>query len=238
MSASRAFEWAAEVGERAVQQAGGVGERTAAPHAAGLKGLLASPVAGVTEWAAKPFLDLKDRIGRLPSQVSVLSHDVELLEVLLGLYAASLPTEPGQEPAGSTMVDARVGALVWLPELARDLEDARLQAATLSARIDRLDAARAAGQVGERAWRVVTEEYLTDSAAVDARLRELESALPSWRAHGPGLLDACERWVRAEIDVCEARCIAEQADAADERLTLLRREAARLTKSQQILQAL
>ena len=192
----------------------------------------------MTELAARPFLDLKERIARLPAQVSALSNDVDLLLVLLELYIARLSTDLGEESPAATMVDARIAALVWLPELARDLEQTRQQASNLQGRLDRLDGARAAGEVAERAWRVVSDQYRSEYQLVDTRLHGLEAALPPWRELGPGLLDACEVWVRAEIDVCEARRIAEQAQADDDRFNLLRREAACLTRSHEILRSL
>jgi hypothetical protein len=66
-------------------------------------------------------------------------------------------------------------------------------------------------------------------------LPDLEGQAEVWRREGPGILQACDEWATTELDVLAARRIAEQADKAADRRTLLERERSRLVEARALL---
>jgi len=204
------------------------------------------PASGVLEWTARPLLDLKEQVGRLPSQLDRLSTDVELLEVLLDLHAASLLLHLGDlSDRDAALINMRIASSVWLPELSEALREAQDEVSTHRLRIERLDEAYGAGLVGDRARSILVDEYSAGMAAAEKRLARLTATADSWRDRGPTVLLACEQWVDAEIDLINARAIAEQGEqpaaapkiqALDsERLSLLTREQERLSMAREAL---
>jgi hypothetical protein len=132
----------------------------------------------------------------------------------------------------------RVAASALLPELARQLTDARRKAADYGTYLDRLDRARRAGDVAEQAYAVLAEEYRQGLHAVRVQLAALETRADLWRRDGPALLQSCTAWVTRELNVVAARRLVEQQQATDDRAALLLRERDRLAEAGRLLAAL
>jgi hypothetical protein len=247
---SEAAHWMSQgrdVAKSAAQKGGEIG-KGAIEGVSGIAQPLRSPASGIVEWTARPLLDLKGRVERLPSQLEMLTGDVTLLEVLLDLQMAGLLVDLGEmSDAEASLVEMRLAASVWLPELATTLEEAHRQASAYQVRIERLERAHSEGQVGDRAMVILREEYGAELAEVDATIRRLTANADLWREHGPTVLDGCERWVTGEIDLIRAReyaeyeerqTVSEEAAARDrDRLALLERERDRLRGAAEVLAA-
>lgn len=191
------------------------------------------------EWVMRPFLDVRDRVRQLPSQVSRLAQEVGLLELFLELETAELSSLAGHLDAGETRtVRLRVAASVLLPELVHDLGAARSAVADLEGYLRRLEAAHDDGTVGPVPHQRLSTEYRRDLDAARARLADLEAQATRWRGEGPAVLQACEDWIRAELDVLAARRLAELADRATDRRALLEREHSRVEEARALLATL
>lgn len=191
------------------------------------------------EWVMRPFLDVRDRVRQLPSQVSRLAQEVGLLELFLELEAAELSSLAGHLAAEETrIVRLRVAASVLLPELVHDLGLARAAVAQVEGYQRRLEAGRADGTVGDVAHQRLSSEYARDLDTARARLAELEGQAEVWRREGPDVLQACDDWTRVELEVLAARRVAEQADRAADRRALLEREHSRVEEARELLASL
>jgi hypothetical protein len=191
------------------------------------------------EWVMRPFLDVRDKVRLLPSQVARLSQEVGLLELLIDLEMAELRALAGQVSADDAqIVQLRVAASVLLPELVHDLAEAKSELTALETYQGRLDAARDAGTVGPMAHERLTSEYHRELAAARGRLAELETQASVWRRDGAGILQTCIDWTTVELEVLAARRVAEQADRAADRHALLERERDRLADARLLLDTL
>ena len=191
------------------------------------------------EWVMRPFLDVRDRVRQLPSQVARLAQEVGLLELLLELETAELSVVAGHLSADETrIVRLRVAASVLLPELVHDLALARSTVTDLEGYLRRLDGGRDDGTVGAVAHERLATEYAVELEAARLRLADLEGQRGVWRREGPQILQACEDWATLELDVLTARRIAEQADTSADRRALLERERSRLAEARAMLSTL
>ncbi len=193
------------------------------------------------EWVLHPLVEIRDRVRQLPGQVEEISREVGLVEVLLDLEIAEIRAWLGEIPtAERRIVGLRVAASVLLPQLAEDLAKARQRTSHLEGFMTRLDGAHDAGEVGDRAYSILAEEYRSDLAASRARLAELEAQAEVWRREGGPVVDACIDWTAVELDVLAARSLAEQSEerARGERRALLERERRRLEDSKALVASL
>jgi hypothetical protein len=188
------------------------------------------------EWVMRPFLDVRDRVRLLPTQVGRLAQEVGLLELFLELETAELSSLAGHLGADETrIVRLRVAASVLLPELVHDLGVARTTVTEVEGYQRRLEAGRLDGTVGAVAHARLSAEYAQDLERARVGLADLEGQAEVWRREGPGILQACDEWATTELDVLAARRIAEQADKAGDRRTLLERERSRLVEARALL---
>jgi hypothetical protein len=191
------------------------------------------------EWVMRPFLDVRDRVRQLPSQVARLAQEVGLLELFLELETAELSALAGHLSAEETrIVRHRVAASVLLPELVHDLGVARSTVADVETYQRRLDAGRQDGTVSPVAHERLSAEYAHDLQVARDRLADLEGQCEVWKREGPAILQACEDWAVGELEVLAARRVAEQADKAADRRTLLERERSRLAEARTLLATL
>lgn len=191
------------------------------------------------EWVLKPFLEVRDRVRDLPQQVGHLTHEVTLLEVLLDLEIAEIRACLGEiSPTEANIVGMRVAVSVILPELARELADARQNVAGYETYLDRLNGAHAAGDVDDRAYSILTEEYRNGLEDSRSRLDALEVQAERWRQEGQVVLDACSDWADLQLDVLTARKVVENDIAVDDRGALLQRERERLNETRSVLASL
>ena len=188
------------------------------------------------EWVLQPFVDVRDRVRQLPGQTVQLSHEVALLEVLLDLQIAGIRACLGEiSPTEARVVGMRVAASVSLPELAQRLADTKRNALAYEGYLDRLDGARNAGNVDDRAYAILSDEYRKGLTSSRSRLAALEAEANVWRQDGQAVLDACADWIKLELDVLDARRLAEQEDAAGDRRIILERERERLNEASKVL---
>jgi hypothetical protein len=191
------------------------------------------------EWVLQPFVEIRDRVRQLPGRIAQLSREVAFLEVLLELEIAEMQACLGEiSRTEARIVGMRVTANVILPELAQRLADARHHVTTQQAYLERLNAARDAGQVGDQVYSILSTEYQKGLESSQSRRAALEAEAEVWRREGQAVLDACTEWVTLEMDVLAARRLAEQEGAADDRRPLLRRELERLDEVRHVLAAL
>jgi len=191
------------------------------------------------EWVMRPFLDVRDRVRQLPSQVARLAQEVGLLELFLELETAELGSLAGHLAAEEArIVRLRVAASVLLPELVHDLDLARTVVAQVEGYQRRLEAAHQEGTVGTVAHQRLSADYSRELDAASARLTDLQGQAGVWRREGPEILAACKEWAGTELEVLAARRVAEQADNAVERRTLLERERSRLEEARSLLATL
>lgn len=191
------------------------------------------------EWVLKPFLEVRDRVRDLPQQVGHLTHEVTLLEVLLDLEIAEIRACLGEiSPTEASIVGMRVAVGVILPELARELADARQNVAGYETYLDRLNGAHAAGDVDDRAYSILAEEYRNGLEDSRSRLDALEVQAERWRREGQVVLDACSDWADLQLDVLTARKVVENDIAVDDRGALLQRERERLNETRSVLASL
>jgi hypothetical protein len=191
------------------------------------------------EWVLQPFEELRDRVKQLPGQTEHLAHEVALLEVMLELEIAEVQALFGDiSRTEARVVGMRAAASVILPELADRLGDARHRVSVYEAYLDRLTRAHQSGQVGDRTYSVLAEEYHEALRDSRSRLSSLEAQAEGWRHDGATVLDACDRWTKLQLDLLAARRLAEQAEVAGDRLELLHRERERLAEARTILSAL
>jgi hypothetical protein len=194
---------------------------------------------GIGEWVLKPFVDAADRVRALPQQVNHLSHEVTLLEVLLDLEIAVIRAYLGQiSPPEASIVGIRVAVGVILPKLAEDLADARQGVAGYETYLERLAGARSAGDVDDRAYSILSEEYRDGLEKCRARLDELEAQAAMWRREGPSVLDECSDWTNLQLEVLAIRKAVERDVAVDDRGYLLQRERERLNETRSVLASL
>jgi hypothetical protein len=191
------------------------------------------------EWVLRPFVEIRDRVKQLPRQTEQLAHEVALLEILLELEIAEIRACSGEiSPTEARIVGLRVATCVILPELAQRLADARQRALEYQAYLDRLNSARNAGDVDDRAYSILAEEYWDALEGTRSRLLALEAQADVWRRDGPAVFDACADWMRLELDLLAARRLVEQKETAADRSVLLQRERDRLDEARSILASL
>lgn len=191
------------------------------------------------EWVLRPFVEVRDTVRQLPEQVHHLAHEVTLLEVLLDLQVAQIRACVGEiSPTEARIVGMRVAVGVVLLELARDLQDARQRAQRYETYLDRLSGTRNAGEVDDRAYSILSEEYRTGLESSRSHLAALEAQADVWRRDGRSVLEACADWAKLELDVLAVRRVVEDDVAADDRGARLRRERDRLDQARTILASL
>jgi hypothetical protein len=191
------------------------------------------------EWVLHPFVEIRDRVRQLPTQVDEISREVGLVEVLLDLEVAEVRAWLGEiPPAEARIVGLRVASSVLLPQLAEELGEAQRRVSDLEGFVGRLDRAHGSGEVGDRAHTILVEEYDRELAAVRARLADLEAQAAVWRREGAPVIDASVDWITLELDLLAARRLAEQSDAGGERRALLERELRRLEESKALISSL
>lgn len=191
------------------------------------------------QWVLQPFVDIRDRVVRLPTQTEELAHEVALLELLLELQIAEIRAYLGESsPAEANIVGMRVATNVIVPELAKRLAETRKRTQAYESYLNRLESSHASGSVTDRAYAVLVDEYRTNLARSRTALAGLESQAEMWRREGPALLDACSEWTQLELDVLDGRRQAEQRETASDRRTVLQREQKRLDEVRSMLAAL
>ena len=190
-------------------------------------------------WVLQPFVALRDRAVRLPSQTERLAREVGLLEVLIELQIAELDVSLGGVPAvQARMTRLRVAANVLLPELARRLAEARDEVSAFDGYLQRLDAGHAAGAVPDDAYALLSGEYRDGEARAKATLAALEGQADLWRREGPGVLAACDAWMELELAVAAARRYVQQPEGSTGSGALLRRERERLDEVAALMERL
>jgi hypothetical protein len=191
------------------------------------------------EWVLQPFVELQDRVRQLPGQTKQLSHAVALLEILLDLEIAEIRACLGEiSPTQARIIGMRVAANVILPDLAQQLADAKQRALTYEAYLGRLNDAHNVGDVDERVYSILSDEYRNGLESARSRLASLEAQADVWRRDGQAVLDACADWTKLELDVLAARTLTEQRKAAGDRRALLQRERDRLDEARRLLASL
>lgn len=201
-------------------------------------GRMTRPAGGMVEWAMRPFTDVKERAERLPTQVAALADDVDLLEVLLDLHASSLLAELGElSGPDPTVAGARMAASAWLPEFSHELSAAHRRADESAATLARLESAHAAQEISPAAHAALATEYRAEHDRLTARLGELKQQSQLWRESGPILVDASEAWVRHQIDLLNARAIAEAAQIDEAHRRPLERELRRVDEARELLRS-
>ena len=191
------------------------------------------------QWVLQPFMALRDRAVRLPGQIEHLSHEVTLLEVLIELQLAELDASLGAVPAVQTrMIRFRVAANVVLPELARQLAEARRSLSEFDMYLERLDAGRAAGVITDDAYAALHSEYQHGRTRAEATVRALERQADVWRREGPAVLAACDAWMQVALAVAAARRYVQQPEAPASSDLLLTRERDRLDEVRVLVDAL
>lgn len=191
------------------------------------------------EWVLKPFLDIRNRVSQLPGQIEQLAGQVTQLELLFDLEIADFEARLGEiSPEEARIVGLRVAAGVVLPELARELAESRQHAHAYESYLDRLRDARTAGDMDERAYAILSDDYVARLEDARYRIAALESQADVWRRDGPAVLDACTDWVTVELDVLALRHAIEQDETAVDRAALLRRERERFEEVSGVLASL
>jgi hypothetical protein len=193
----------------------------------------------VGAWVLHPFVEIKEKVRQLPTQVAHVSGEVGLFEVLLELELAEIRACLGEiSPTEAEVVGLRVAASVLLPELAHDIAEVKQRIGTSELRLDRLRGARGEGVVDDRIYAILAEEYEEALQVSRSRLAELEIQADLWRRDGPAILDACANWLGLELQLIAARQLAEQTDAFSEHRSLLQRERERLDEARPLLASL
>jgi hypothetical protein len=193
----------------------------------------------VGAWVLHPFVEIKEKVRQLPTQVAHVSGEVGLFEVLLELELAEIRACLGEiSPTEAEVVGLRVAASVLLPELAHDIAEVKQRIGTYELRLDRLRGARGEGVVDDRIYAILAEEYEEALQVSRSRLAELEIQADLWRRDGPAILDACANWLGLELQLIAARQLAEQTDAFSEHRSLLQRERERLDEARPLLASL
>jgi hypothetical protein len=190
------------------------------------------------EWILHPFVEVRDRVRQLPAQIQEISREVSLVEVLLDLQIAELRACVGEiPPAEARIVGQRVAASVLLPELSRDLADARSRAQEVEGYVSRLRDAHDAGTVKDGIFAVLSDEYEQALTASRSRLAVLEAQADVWRREGRAVIDGCFEWTERELQVLDARRVAELTDSTEQR-ALLERERDRLEEAKALVASL
>ena len=101
-----------------------------------------------------------------------------------------------------------------------------------------MNSARNAGDVHDRAYSILLEEYGKGLESSRSRLAALEAQANVWRRDGQAILDACGDWTKLELDVLAGRRLVEQVEAAGDRRALLQRERNRLDEMRGVLASL
>jgi hypothetical protein len=193
----------------------------------------------VGAWVLHPFVEIKEKVRQLPTQVAHVSGEVGLFEVLLELELAEIRACLGEiSPTEAEVVGLRVAASVLLPELAHDIAEVKQRIGTYEMRLDRLRGARGEGVVDDRIYAILAQEYEEALQVSRSRLAELEVQADLWRRDGPAILDACASWLGLELQLLAARQLAEQTDAFGEHRSLLQRERERLDEARPLLASL
>jgi hypothetical protein len=191
------------------------------------------------EWVLRPFVDVRDRVGRLPGQVRRLADEVALLELLLDLEVAQLRACTGRiQPDEARVVGIRVAAGVMLPELARRREQQRTQVEHLRGYLERLAQGRLDGTVSDRTHGRLAAEYTGRLDAALTRLGQFDAEAEGWLRHGRVVLAACLEWVDQELELVAARRLAGEDGGTGDHLAALRRERTRLEQATDILSTL
>lgn len=191
------------------------------------------------EWVLRPFVEVHDKARQLPSQISRISHDVALLEVLIELQTAELRSVLGEiSGAEARVVGTRVAACVVLPELSHDLTASRASVTGFEDRLRRLQDARAGGAVPDAAYTFLHAEYAGGLEKARAALGGLEGQAATWRREGPAVLRAGVAWTEVELEILDARRVAEQTEDRTGRRALLERERQRLDEAATLLATL
>ncbi len=186
------------------------------------------------EWVLRPFVEVRDQVRDLPSQVDHLSQEVTLLEVLLELEIASLGALVHQTPTEAAQVTGlRISAVVMIPELSKELAVARTRVADLESWLERLAASDDTVPAGART--VLEAEYRTELASARVRLAQLEERAGEFRRTAPAVIEACRAWTRRELDLLDARQRIEGPGVDDSRRPLLLRETRRLDDAEALV---
>lgn len=193
----------------------------------------------VGEWVLRPLVEARDRVRELPRQVERLSHEVTLLEVLLELEIAEIRACLGEiSPTEASLVGLRVAVGIILPEFVQDLTDARQRVESYETYLDRLDGAHSTGDVDDRAYSILSEEYRTGLDGSRSRLDALEAQAEVWRRDAAFALDACAAWADLQLDVLAARKVVEPDIVGADQAALLQRERERLNETKKLLASL
>jgi hypothetical protein len=191
------------------------------------------------EWVLQPFVEIRDRVKELPAQTQRLSGQIETLEILLDLEVVTIRACAGEiSPAAARVIGIRVAANVVLPDLVLRLRAARESTVKFENFLARLDVARRGGNIGERVYTVLSDEYRKGLHAGRVELEALEARAQTWRASGPAVLAACADWLAVELDILAARALIEQQEPPGDRRRLLQRERQRLDVARNFLASL
>jgi hypothetical protein len=190
------------------------------------------------EWALQPFVDLRDRIRRLPDQTVELAAQVALLELLLDLEIAQIRVRLGRiAQIDADVIAMRVAANIVLPELAQAIDQAHRRTRRYETYLDSLAEAARSGQITARVHQLLAEEYRSEVATSCERSAALDRELAVWRRDGSLLLQRCIERTELELDLLAARERAGEPPDPDRR-AVLHRERDRLHEAAQTLAAL
>jgi hypothetical protein len=191
------------------------------------------------EWVLQPFVEIRDRVTELPAQTQRLSGQIENLEILLDLEVVTIRACAGEIPqAAARVIGIRVAASVVLPDLVLRLRATRGNVLRFENFLARLEAARHGGNIHERVYAVLSDEYRTGLQSSRAELEALDARAQAWRAGGPAVLAACADWLAVELDILAARTLIEQQEPPGDRRRLLHRERQRLDEARALLASL
>lgn len=158
------------------------------------------------DWLMSPIYQIRERTRQLDSQVSLLSKSILSLEDLLDLEIAQIQAVLGKISTQEIdIISVRVAAHVTVPQLKEKLSGAKEQVSIFQAYLEKLNAIRESGKMGDNVYQSLLSEYKDGLSSAQALLKILQKEAEDWKSQVTPQLQIGLIWMQEQLEMVKVR---------------------------------
>lgn len=133
-----------------------------------------------------------------------------------------------------------MAANILVPQLQEELTAARSDAAAYRGYLEQLQRRHAEGEVGDKVYESLEDEYRVNLRTMEARVSTLEAQAEVWKDEGAAVLRDGIAWLRRQVEIVRTRELVGEVDRgmAERRRLELNAEIERFEEAQGLLRGL